>query len=163
MTTKSNKHTKDGCDYARLTGPLVAELTNDANIPYIEVGFNQYREPATAINYVSGDIEWKTSYKTQCSNYNTDVVTLDGFWTFAKIAGFMSLVFGGAGTLFVWFASCFRFSKTTWRWAGYEVRNLYVFVCIFLPISSLNAMVSPTHNCVFVQVAHCNNHTVTSF
>lgn len=48
-------------------------------------------------------------------------MSIDGAWTFAKIAGFVSLVLGGAGALFLWFASCFKYSKTTWRWAGYEL------------------------------------------
>ncbi|KAL3770532.1 hypothetical protein ACHAWO_002249 [Cyclotella atomus] len=120
--------TQDGCDYARLTGPTMIELTNDPSLPFIEVGFHQYREPTKGDNG-----EWYIDYKTACEDYNTDVVDMDGVWTFAKIAGYLSLVLGGAGALFLWFSSCFLYSKTTWRWAGYEL--LFATVMLLLTYS----------------------------
>jgi hypothetical protein len=108
--------TQDGCDYARLTGPTVAELTNDPTVPFVEVGFHQYRIPSEGDNG-----EWTVSYVDGCEDYNTDVVDVNGVWTFAKITGYVSLVLGGAGALFLLFSCCFLHSKTTWRWAGYEL------------------------------------------
>lgn len=92
-----------------------AELT-DPSVPFLEVGFNQYRKPTKG-----DDGEWYISYTTGCEDYNTDAINIDGVWRFAKITGFLSLVLGGAGALFLWFSSCFRYSKTTWRWSGYEL------------------------------------------
>jgi hypothetical protein len=59
-------------------------------VPYLEVGFNQYREPSQG-----DDGEWYINYNSGCNDYNTDVVNIDGVWAFAKIVGFLSLVLGG--------------------------------------------------------------------
>ena len=115
--------TQDGCDYARLTGPVVADLTNDPNVPFLDVGFNQYRSPTQDPK----DGMWYVDYRLPCEDYNTDIVNMDGFWTFSKIAAFLSLVFGGGGALFLWFSSCFIFSRGTWRWAGYELLVATIF------------------------------------
>ena len=112
--------TTDGCDYARLTGPIVgmyvlfrasfhafmiillfmlrlshsshykAEITDNPNIPYLEIGFFQYRESSLYNNE-----EWYIDYHTSCYDYNIDVVNIDGVWTFAKITAFLGLIFGG--------------------------------------------------------------------
>ncbi|KAL3780489.1 hypothetical protein HJC23_012574 [Cyclotella cryptica] len=112
---------QDGCDYSRLTGPIVAELTSNPRIPFLDVGFNQYRVPT------EDNGEWYSDYRFGCYEYNSDVVNIDSVWTFAKVMGFLSLVFGGGGALFLWFSSCFLFSKSTWRWAGYELLLATVF------------------------------------
>lgn len=136
---------QDGCDYSRLTGPIVggfyipcsyhalfklnliarrlcaADLTNNPGIPFLDVGFNQYRVPT------EDNGEWFTDFRFGCYDYNTDVVNIDTVWTFAKVMGFLSLVFGGGGTLFLWFSCCFLFSKSTWRWAGYELLLASIF------------------------------------
>lgn len=93
----------------------IAELTNDSNVPYLIVGFNQYREPTQ-----DDDGDWYIYNRSECNEYNSDM-TLDFVWTFAKVCSFLSLVFGGAGALFLWFSTCFQFSKSSWRGAGYEV------------------------------------------
>lgn len=108
---------KDGCDYARVAGPIVADITNNPSTPFIHAGFNHYREPN--LNTVTG--EWKMDFNLPCREYNTDIVAVDGVWVFAKITSFLSLVFGGSGALFIWFSSCFVFRKNTWHWAGYEL------------------------------------------
>lgn len=107
---------QDGCDYARITGPVVNDLTQSNIIPYLEVGFNAYREPS----YYPDEDKWKVEYTGHCYDYG-DVVNIDGYWKVAKAFAFISLVFGGGGALFLWFSSCFVFSPGTWRWAGYEV------------------------------------------
>eukprot|EP00579_Thalassiosira_antarctica_P001620 CAMPEP_0201868492 /NCGR_PEP_ID=MMETSP0902-20130614/2350_1 /ASSEMBLY_ACC=CAM_ASM_000551 /TAXON_ID=420261 /ORGANISM="Thalassiosira antarctica, Strain CCMP982" /LENGTH=296 /DNA_ID=CAMNT_0048393839 /DNA_START=46 /DNA_END=936 /DNA_ORIENTATION=- len=107
---------KDACDYARVTGPIVGDITNDPSTPYIDAGFTHYRAPT--LN-TSG--KWVLDLTLPCEAYNTDIVPMDGVWGFAKTTSFLSLVFGGGGALFIWFASCFVFRKNTWRWAGYEL------------------------------------------
>ncbi|KAL7545380.1 hypothetical protein ACHAWF_008729, partial [Thalassiosira exigua] len=106
---------QDGCDYARLTGPTVAEITDDPDVPFVDLGFGHYREP------VFQDDKWVVDFDVPCEPYNPDVVTADGVWTFAKITSFLGLTLGGAGALFLWFSSCVFFKRNTWRWAGYEV------------------------------------------
>ncbi|KAL7542303.1 hypothetical protein ACHAXR_011663 [Thalassiosira sp. AJA248-18] len=106
---------KDGCDYARVTGPIVADITNNPEIPFIDAGFRHYREP----KYQNS--EWVVNSTFPCEPYNTDIVSIDGVWSFANITSFLSLVFGGGGAIFIWFASFHVFTKETWRWAGYEL------------------------------------------
>jgi len=114
---------QDGCDYARLTGPIVSELTHSSvQFPYVEVGFNAFRVPIPV-----GDNRWAVDYTSSCIEYDSDVVTMDGYWNAAKMFQFISLVFGGGGSLFLWFSSCFLFSPATWRWAGYEVLVAFSF------------------------------------
>eukprot|EP00970_Alexandrium_tamarense_P005710 scaffold933_cov190-Alexandrium_tamarense.AAC.30 len=108
---------QDGCDYARLTGPIVADITNNPDIPFLDVGFNQYREPLQ--HPTEGT--WYVDYRLNCDPYNTDVVNIGGVWSFSKVMAFLSLVFGGGGSLFLWFSTCFIFTKGTWRWAGCEL------------------------------------------
>lgn len=113
---------QDGCDYVRVTGDVVFDLTQSEYVPFIEAGFNAYRKPILT----EDDKEWAIQYTGQCYAYN-DSVEIDGFWKVAKGLAFLALVFGGGGALFLWFSSCFVFSPGTWRWAGYEV-----FVASFL-------------------------------
>ena len=59
---------KNGCDYARLTGPIVADITNNPVIPFIDVGFNRYREP------IFQDSEWIMDPNlVECEEFNTDI------------------------------------------------------------------------------------------
>jgi hypothetical protein len=76
---------------------------------------------------------WYIDYKTACEDFNTDTVNMGANWTFAKTMGFLSLLFGGGGSLFLWFSSCFALTKTTWRWAGYEL--LFASFCQVLTFS----------------------------
>jgi hypothetical protein len=104
----------DGCEYARLTGPTVAELTNDPSVPFIEVGFYWYRVPMQG-----DDGEWAVNRSDLCEKYDRDVVDVDGVWSFAVISRDFGVLLGGAGAVFLWFSCCFSYSKTTLRWAGY--------------------------------------------
>mmetsp|Transcript_14048 Transcript_14048/g.19205 ORF Transcript_14048/g.19205 Transcript_14048/m.19205 type:complete len:273 (-) Transcript_14048:404-1222(-) len=114
---------QDGCDYARLTGPIVSDITQSSSIPYLEVGFNAYRHPT----YVPEKDAWEVVYVSHCIQYPDDEVTRDGYWSISKGFAFLALVFGGGGALFLWFSSCFVFSPGTWRWAGYEVLAASLF------------------------------------
>ncbi|KAL7472148.1 hypothetical protein ACHAXS_012498 [Conticribra weissflogii] len=115
--------TQDGCDYARLTGPIVTEITNNTTVPFLDVGFNQYRVPE--LDSVTG--QWIVDYRLPCEDYDEDFVKMDGYWKVSKGTAFLSLVFGGGGALFLWFSSCFVFSRGTWRWAGYELLAATIF------------------------------------
>jgi hypothetical protein len=109
-----------GCGFARLTGPIVAELTNDPTVPFIDVGFHQYRVPSQFDDDIwFDDDEWFINYVDACQSYNTDIVDVDGVWIFATISRYVSYVLGGAVTIFLWFSCCFSYSKATWRCAGY--------------------------------------------
>lgn len=100
-----------------MTGPSVAEITNNPDIPFIYVGFKSYREPV--FNPLDG--EWINDYSTPCFEYNADSVNKDGAWYFAYSTAFLGLLFGGGGAMFIWFSSCFVFERNIWRWAGYEL------------------------------------------
>lgn len=113
---------QDGCDFAQLTGNVVALLTQNAETPYLDVGFAQYRAPT----FTAGQ-GWSISYSGSCQSYPSNLVSVDGHWRAAKGFDFLALVLGGGGTLFLWFSTCFVFSKGTWRWAGYEVLLASIF------------------------------------
>lgn len=113
---------KDGCDYSRIVGPIVADITNNPDTPFVDAGFNHYRAPM--IND-SGD--WVLDYSVQCDEYNLDVVTIDSAWRFATFTTFLSLVVGGGGSLYVLLSLCLTFRESTWRWAGYELLAAVIF------------------------------------
>ncbi|KAL9181273.1 hypothetical protein ACHAXT_010078 [Thalassiosira profunda] len=115
---------KDGCDYATVSGPTVAELTNDPDVPFIDAGFNYYRVP------IETNGVWAIDLSVPCEPYNTDVVNIDAAWTFSKVTAFLSLVLGGGGALFICFSTCFAFKKSTWRWAGYELLAAVVLLAL---------------------------------
>lgn len=112
---------QDGCDYARLTGFIVATATQTKEVEFLEVGFTAYREPI-----LDGD-EWRIQYTGTCLAYDEDIFNQDAYWTAAKAFAFISLVLGGGGALFLWFSSCCVFSRGTWKWAGYEVLLAGIF------------------------------------
>jgi hypothetical protein len=109
---------KDGCNYARIDGPNISEITNNPNvpIPYVIVGFQGYREPI--LNPLDG--EWIFDYDLKCLEYSTDEFK-DGTWMFAYCTSFLCLIIGGSGALFILFSTCFVFERNVWRWAGYEL------------------------------------------
>lgn len=117
---------QDGCDYSTVSGPIVQELTNskDSNIPFVEIGFVAYREPV----YSEETDSWAIVYTGPCMRYDSELE--DSYWIAAKAFAFGALVLGGASALFLWFSTCFVFSRGTWRWAGYQV--LLAFICQLL-------------------------------
>jgi hypothetical protein len=106
---------QDGCDYSHITGYTVAEVTKSTAVEFLEVGINAYRAPEL-VNGV-----WEIDYSSSCLPYDEEFFNIDGYWKVAKAFDFISLVLGGGGALFLWFSSCFVFSKGTWKWTGYEV------------------------------------------
>lgn len=112
---------QDGCDYSRVSGTVVQQIATNKDVPFVEIGFVAYREPI----YNEEDKTWSVVYTGQCSTYNPDLE--DPFWKAAKGFAFGALVLGGASSLFLWFSTCFVFSRGTWRWAGYQV--VLAFIC----------------------------------
>eukprot|EP00591_Stephanopyxis_turris_P002957 CAMPEP_0195530772 /NCGR_PEP_ID=MMETSP0794_2-20130614/33821_1 /TAXON_ID=515487 /ORGANISM="Stephanopyxis turris, Strain CCMP 815" /LENGTH=212 /DNA_ID=CAMNT_0040662351 /DNA_START=205 /DNA_END=843 /DNA_ORIENTATION=+ len=133
---------QDGCDYARLEGENVNVLTGSSGAPYLEVGFNGYREPI----YYPDEEMYEVRFTDACVEYSG--VPIDWNWKLAKIFAFFSLVFGGGGALFLWFSSCFVFGPGTWRWAGYEVFAASIFQC-FAFLWFNNAMCKGDNKCSF--------------
>jgi hypothetical protein len=116
---------QDGCDFAKLTGDIVTLIASNSDTPYLEVGFAAYREPYFNVQTQ----EWDVVYTGMCLVYPPDVVTTteNVYWKVAKTFDFAATVLGGAGTFFLWFATCCVFSKGTWKWAGYEVLLASIF------------------------------------
>lgn len=104
-----------------MTGPSVAEITNNPDVPFIDVGFRSFRKP------ILEDGEWIKDVSIPCLEYNDDSVNKDGAWYFAYGTAFLGLVLGGGGAMFIWFSSCFVFEKNVWRWAGYELLAATIF------------------------------------
>jgi hypothetical protein len=101
---------------------MVTDITSNPDMPFVEVGLTYYREPS-----LTDEDTWAIDYNQVCKNYNVDIVDIDGVWVFTKITSFLSLVFGGAGVLLIWFSTCFIFSKKTWRWVGCELLTATLF------------------------------------
>jgi len=116
---------QDGCDYSKLEGPIVQKITNSEIIPFLEIGFVGYREPA----YYAEDDSWRVIYTGTCSLFD-DASIQDSYWIAGKALAFVALVLGGAGALFLWFSTCFVFSRGTWRWSGYQVMLAFICQCL---------------------------------
>ena len=108
--------TEDGCNYAIIEGAMVTEMTTNPDMPFLEVGFNRYREAS-----LNDDGTWAIDYYQLCKYYNEDIVNIDGVWKFSKLVSFLALVLAGAAVLLIWFSSCFIFSRNTWKWIGCEL------------------------------------------
>ena len=100
----------NGCDYAIVTGPVVAELTVPGQRPpeWMEFGIGAYKAPNA----------------TECilieeSTDESFTSLMDNAWTTARTFAFLALAMGGGGTLFFGATTCFVFAKGTWRWTGY--------------------------------------------
>eukprot|EP00545_Synedropsis_sp_CCMP1620_P005545 CAMPEP_0119015100 /NCGR_PEP_ID=MMETSP1176-20130426/10559_1 /TAXON_ID=265551 /ORGANISM="Synedropsis recta cf, Strain CCMP1620" /LENGTH=244 /DNA_ID=CAMNT_0006968367 /DNA_START=191 /DNA_END=925 /DNA_ORIENTATION=- len=112
---------QDGCDYSSVSGSVVQQIAKNKDVPFVEIGFVAYREPT----YNEEDKTWNVAYTGACATYDPDLE--DSFWKAAKGFAFGALVLGGASSLFLWFSTCFIFSRGTWRWAGYQV--VLAFIC----------------------------------
>jgi len=114
---------EDGCTYARVTGPTADKLALSPDAPYVEVGLQAYRVP----RYNAALAEWNDALIGTCLAYPAESVPEDGPWKFAKACSFLALVLGGGATLYLWISACCRFSRGSWRWAGYEVAAAAAF------------------------------------
>ena len=122
---------QDGCDFARLTGVSLTALNNSTDFPFAEIGFESYRVP---IHNFEKD-EWTIRYTDRCLDYkapdvNGEEIKFDLYWKVGKMMHLLATIFGGAGTLLLWFAAIFMaFTKTQWRWAAFEcaIASLFQF------------------------------------
>lgn len=112
---------EDGCNYAKLSGNLDAFLVS-SDTPFIEIGLEAYRLPKVNVDT---DV-WDPVLAGACVAYPDDV-TMDAPWKMARIFWFLALVLGGGATFYLWISTCCRFSRGSWRWAGYEVAAAFVF------------------------------------
>lgn len=113
---------QDDCDYVRVTGPIVGKLTHtdkDA-APYLVFGVQGYREP------VFLDGTWRLpdscyTFETAPAESGLRNHKNDLWWYVGDTATFLALVLGGSGAFFLLFSIGCRFSRATWKWAGYGV------------------------------------------
>ena len=119
----------DACNYAKVTGNVVDDMSNTPDLPFVQVGFQAYREAS----YNVETNEWDIVKSGVCIEYPSDVVEMDWYWNFSKAFSFLALVLGGGATFFLWIPTCLRFNRGSWRWAGYEV----ALACIFQALSFL--------------------------
>jgi hypothetical protein len=116
---------EDSCNYALVSGNVVKDI-DERDPPYLEVGLQAYRAPT--VNADTG--EWEFVHTGSCLAY-PDTVPMDASWKFAKGFTFLALVLGGGATFYLWISTCCRFSRGSWRWAGYEVAA----ACLFQALS----------------------------
>jgi hypothetical protein len=107
---------QDGCDFAQVKGPIVAELTTAGEIPppWLEFGIGAYRSPIVSLDDADA---WYSDSSQECQLLEETL--MDTAWTTARTFAFLALVIGGGGTVFLWASTFFVFSRGTWRWTGY--------------------------------------------
>eukprot|EP00521_Asterionellopsis_glacialis_P007426 CAMPEP_0195291388 /NCGR_PEP_ID=MMETSP0707-20130614/7769_1 /TAXON_ID=33640 /ORGANISM="Asterionellopsis glacialis, Strain CCMP134" /LENGTH=329 /DNA_ID=CAMNT_0040351699 /DNA_START=249 /DNA_END=1238 /DNA_ORIENTATION=+ len=109
---------QDGCDYAKLSGPAVEDITENDIIPFLEVGIGGgYRAPL----YYADEHDWKTVYSTACIAYDDTAVPQDLYWSMAKWMGLLGGIVGGSASFFIWFTTCVTFSIRTWRFCALQL------------------------------------------
>lgn len=132
---------QDGCDFARVEGPVVAELTTLGELPppWLEFGIGAFRAPSEESiadlsqnnNATKTDFQWQLEHwfhnllegEENCKLFEVEIMEkfMDNAWTTARTFAFLALVLGGGGTLFLWASTFFVFSRGTWRWTGYLI------------------------------------------
>ena len=118
---------ENSCNYAIVSGGIVNEVSI-AEVPFLQVGLQAYTEPI----YNVETMQWDTSRTGQCIEFPT-TVTMDIPWKLSNGFSFVGLVLGGGATFYLWISTCCRFSKGSWRWAGYEI----LATCLFQLLSFL--------------------------
>jgi hypothetical protein len=140
---------QDGCNYAWIDIRPVSDnlITSDwgielmehvPDVPYIQVGLRAYRVPYTRTisssssstnTTTNGTItEWEPTLMGECVQYPS--MPESGIWTTTLVTDFLAMVVGGGATFYVWISTCCRFSKPSWRWAGYEIALAMFFQSI---------------------------------
>jgi hypothetical protein len=113
---------QDGCDFAKVSGPIVAELTTAGEIPppWLEFGIGAFRSPSS--DSIEGQDTWYSDFEEECQLFEEESENfMDTAWTTARTFAFLALVIGGGGTVFLWASTFFVFSRGTWRWTGYLI------------------------------------------
>jgi hypothetical protein len=106
---------QDGCDYAKVSGPILQQLASSRFVPWLEFGMGAFREP---VLQTDGTFQ-TTLHENSCTLYADEFI--DGAWRTAQTFSFLALAIGGAASLFLMFTTCFVVSRETWRWIGYEL------------------------------------------
>jgi hypothetical protein len=110
---------QDGCNFAVVTGPIVAQLHptfTSETIPFLQFGLSAFQEPNLdefgnyTLSLIGGN----------CTEYPEEQL-VDTMWTTSRSFAFLALVLGGGCSVFVWCSTCFVFSRVTWRWTGYAL------------------------------------------
>lgn len=117
----------NSCDYALLTGDIVDDISIE-QVPFLQAGFQAYKNPQLNLDTNN----WYASKAGPCISYPTSV-EIDAIWKLSNLFSFIGLVLGGGATFYLWISTCCRFSRGSWRWAGYEV----VAACFFQSLSFL--------------------------
>jgi hypothetical protein len=136
---------QDKCDFARVTGDIVATLSGADDTPFLEFGFAAYREPI----FDGNTGKWHVVYTGKCLEYpeGSDIVDQDVSWNAAKICAFFASVLGGAGAFFLWFSTCCVFGRATWRLAGYEVLLAAIFQSLAFVWFTTDMCQDPGNDC----------------
>lgn len=148
----------DDCNYLRVSrGSFTTTKLGVASSssPHVHLGLQAYRVLPNDHDAVDKD-EWNASLllsTTQCLNY-PESVEWDAYWKISKLFNFIALVLGGGATFYLIISLCCRFSRSSWRTAGYEV----LFGCLFQSLSflSLASDVCQTSHCQFSKGAWTN-------
>ena len=105
---------QDGCDYVKLQGGSVEQMTGSDVLPFIEAGISHYRAPL----FYTQDNQWKMVFTNECQDYPDG--SMDIMWMLAKYLTLISAILGGSLALFLWFTTCMTFSVRTWRFCAVE-------------------------------------------
>lgn len=122
---------QDGCDYVKLEGGSVEQITESDVIPFMIAGLTHYRAPV----FSAEDSGWALVFTGICEEYPAG--TTDIIWTLAKYFAMVSAIFGGSLALFLWFTTCMTFSIRTWRFCAVEAVLATIFrACTFVAFTS---------------------------
>ena len=91
---------------------------------------------------------WSKNRTLGCIDYPVELTLglMDESWNTARTFAFIGLVLGGAGASFLFFSTCFVFSKVTWRWTGYAL--LLASLCQIISLCSwFNSQVCSWNTC----------------
>jgi hypothetical protein len=116
---------ENSCNYALVSGDVVDEVSITP-VPFIQVGLDAYRLP----HFDTDSQSWHASRTGECIRYPS-TVDIDGIWKLSNAFSFVGLVLGGGATFYLWISTFCRFSRGSWRWAGYEIAA----ACLFQALS----------------------------
>jgi hypothetical protein len=116
---------ENSCNFALIAGDIVNEVSVQ-EVPFLQFGVQAYRAPQFNVDTTS----WHTTRTGQCISYPTNV-NIDLIWKISNAFTFAGLVLGGGATFYLWISTFCRFSRGSWRCAGYEVAA----ACFFQSLS----------------------------